>query len=264
MLRSAPVEPVEEPKLLIDQQPFRADYWARATAGDELLTELMQATTERQQRTKALAMTASYQSTFGTRSSFRQRSQTLDHLQDLALLLPVDDPRRAQLEKAISTLSAWTGATTSGPGSPAVRPLQRRRRGGVAGRPPFRSGSPPIGLDRARGGAPGELWRCHPGHVRRRSPPVAHADRRRSRQRRSRRACGPASATCTSTCWSSRTWTPTTSTGRSSCCSTRRRPSTTSGSTAGATCHLPAVAGRARCSTHSSPASRGTWRSTVA
>jgi beta-lactamase superfamily II metal-dependent hydrolase len=119
VLRSAPVEPVEEPKLLIDQQPFRADYWARATAGDELLTELMQATTERQQRTKALAMTASYQSTFGTRSSFRQRSQTLDHLQDLALLLPVDDPRRAHLEKAISTLSAWTGVPADGVGSPA-------------------------------------------------------------------------------------------------------------------------------------------------
>jgi beta-lactamase superfamily II metal-dependent hydrolase len=118
MLRSAPVEPVEEPKLLIDQQPFRADYWARATAGDELLTELMQATTERQLRTKALTMTASYQSTFGTRSSFRQRSQTLDHLQDLALLLPVDDPRRAQLERAISTLSAWAGVPTSGSGSP--------------------------------------------------------------------------------------------------------------------------------------------------
>ena len=80
-------------------------------------------------------MTASYQSTFGTRSSFRQRSQTLDHLQDLALLLPVDDPRRAQLEKAISTLSAWAGATMSGSGSSAIRQRQRRRRCRSAGRP---------------------------------------------------------------------------------------------------------------------------------
>ena len=65
----------------------------------------MQATTERQQRAKALAMTASYQATFGTRSasgSAVRRSTTCRTWP----LLPVDDPRRTQLERAISTLSA--------------------------------------------------------------------------------------------------------------------------------------------------------------
>ncbi|MGD9705072.1 MAG: CHAT domain-containing protein [Acidimicrobiia bacterium] len=136
VLRPAPREPSPAPPLLIDQQPFAADYWARVMTGDELLTELMQATTERQRKAKASEMTAAYRRTFGTRSSYRQRTQTLDHMQDLALLLPVDDPRRVRLEEAVSTLSAWTGPNGEGaapaPGAAsngvaAVEPRAARR-----------------------------------------------------------------------------------------------------------------------------------------
>ena len=116
--------------LLVDQQPHTESYWDRATKGDRLLTELMYTTNERQLSRIAMKMARAYQAAFGARSSWRERAQTLEHLSDLAMLLPAADPRRRQLERVGGQLAGWSGAA---PTPTEVAPQERGDGDGVGG-----------------------------------------------------------------------------------------------------------------------------------
>jgi hypothetical protein len=92
---------------LVDQTRVRyAEYWEAAAAGDAALTDLM--TTD----VSSLAdvgqrLARCYLDAFEGRSTWRERSSTIDHLRDLRDLLPTTDDRRARLDEALRQLLRW-------------------------------------------------------------------------------------------------------------------------------------------------------------
>ena len=63
-------------------------------------------------------MIAAYEQAFGSRSTWRERASSIDHLCDLRDLLDEDDDRCASITEAIAALERWerdnwTGGTMS-------------------------------------------------------------------------------------------------------------------------------------------------------
>jgi tetratricopeptide (TPR) repeat protein len=97
------------------------DFWLRAARGDRLLTTLVEGVaahrpdeeigTERLEASTATRdeMVTHYVAAFRLRSSARERASVIDHLDDLALLLPEDHPLAELLSGSAKELGAWPG-----------------------------------------------------------------------------------------------------------------------------------------------------------
>ena len=103
-----------------DRRPEPApDFWKRAKEGDRLLTELLEEAAHRAQmasmqfgdadfcKDRVNEMVAKYTAAFRLRSSGRERASVIDHLDDLAELIPSEHPLSNALESASSQLLAW-------------------------------------------------------------------------------------------------------------------------------------------------------------
>jgi tetratricopeptide (TPR) repeat protein len=104
------------------------NFWSRAARGDLLLTALVEEVAvgrpdeeigpERLEEWTVTRdeMVAHYVGAFRLRSSARERASVIDHLDDLALLLPVDHPLADLLRRAAKELRAWPGPERSSAG----------------------------------------------------------------------------------------------------------------------------------------------------
>ena len=104
------------------------DFWLRAARGDRLLTTLVEEVAghrpdeeigpERLEAWTATRdeMVTHYVAAFRLRSSARERASVIDHLDDLALLLPEDHPLAELLRGAAKELGAWPGPEQPSPG----------------------------------------------------------------------------------------------------------------------------------------------------
>lgn len=93
---------------LIDQR--RADpleFWSRADLGDRAVTSLIAADDDDARAAATGELTTAYEHAFASRSTWSERQSSLDHLDDLAALLPEDDPRRPFLQRARRDLEKW-------------------------------------------------------------------------------------------------------------------------------------------------------------
>jgi beta-lactamase superfamily II metal-dependent hydrolase len=82
------------------------DFWRAADRGDRLLTDLL-ASGPDERVAIAAAMVDEYERAFEGRSTYSERGSVIDHLEDLADLLPAQDPRREALRSALARLRVW-------------------------------------------------------------------------------------------------------------------------------------------------------------
>jgi hypothetical protein len=102
------VPEVEEEKI-VDASPARVgDFWARAASGDRTLTQLMLDEDEDGRRGATEILVTEYRKACSGRSTFAERSSSVDHLRDLHDLLAEDDPRRPYLTDALKVLQPWS------------------------------------------------------------------------------------------------------------------------------------------------------------
>jgi hypothetical protein len=93
---------------LIDQTRVRyVEYWDASDQGDAALTELLTAKTDEERQACREKMINAYINAFEGRSTWRERSSTIDHLRDLHDLLPETDDRRSQLAQALMAFQRW-------------------------------------------------------------------------------------------------------------------------------------------------------------
>ncbi len=97
------------PSTIVDAAPERVvDYWARAALGDLALTRLMVATTDEERAASEKSAVGYYIAACKSRSTFSERSSSVDHLRDLQDLLADDDERKPFLTDAWSKLKPWS------------------------------------------------------------------------------------------------------------------------------------------------------------
>ena len=84
---------------LIDRVRSLGDFWGRVADGDGALTRLMLADddTERESATKILV--DRYREAFRGRSTYAERSSSVDHLRDIEEVCPTDDANRTWLAR---------------------------------------------------------------------------------------------------------------------------------------------------------------------
>jgi hypothetical protein len=103
-----PASDAAKPVVRIDSRaPAHSDYWAAAAAGDQLLTRLLAGRADDDPAKITAAMTAAYEQAFSSRSTWRERASSIDHLCDLRDLLDESDDRRRHIAEAIATLQRW-------------------------------------------------------------------------------------------------------------------------------------------------------------
>jgi hypothetical protein len=83
------------------------DFWSRAERGDRLLTEALEIAGVEPDQARLDGMTEAYVAAFRLRSSARERASVIDHLEDLALLVPAVHPLAERLHGAAKDLAAW-------------------------------------------------------------------------------------------------------------------------------------------------------------
>jgi hypothetical protein len=94
-----------------DGRPERApDFWSRAERGDRLLTEALEVASDAPDQARLEDMIEAYRAAFRLRSSARERASVVDHLDDLAQLVPIDHPLAERLRVAAQGLAAWPGS----------------------------------------------------------------------------------------------------------------------------------------------------------
>ncbi|MGH9287782.1 MAG: tetratricopeptide repeat-containing protein [Acidimicrobiales bacterium] len=102
-----------------------ADFWSRAQRGDLLLTTLLEEVAARRPdeliheenevwERKRDELVDAYAAAFRLRSSARERASVIDHLDDLAELVPEDHPLAPLLRGASSRLKEWPETRQSG------------------------------------------------------------------------------------------------------------------------------------------------------
>jgi hypothetical protein len=105
---TAPASPPGPPPTVVDAaRPRGADFWGRAAAGDRALTRLMVAGTDDDRTAAATELVDHYTDAFRRRSTYSERSSSIDHLCDLRDLLPDGDPRHGVLDGAIAAFEEW-------------------------------------------------------------------------------------------------------------------------------------------------------------
>jgi CHAT domain len=110
-LRKSPDSPrTDKPaSIVVDAAPQRGvDYWARAALGDLALTRLMLATTDEERAASTKSVVDRYIAACKSRSTFSERSSSVDHLRDLQDLLANDDERKPFLTDAWNELQPWS------------------------------------------------------------------------------------------------------------------------------------------------------------
>jgi hypothetical protein len=113
--------PPDSPALQAERAP---DFWSRAERGDHLLTELLEAAAEEGRADARIApdvverwnaardeMVGWYVKAFRLRSSARERASVIDHLDDLAEIVPADHPLAVILRDASKQLGDWPNVT---------------------------------------------------------------------------------------------------------------------------------------------------------
>jgi hypothetical protein len=85
-----------------DPPPEAETFWDRARTGDDLLTSGIVSG-----QLDGTALVDAYDDAFRLRSSERERASVVDHLHDLADLLPADHPLGPPLKDAFARLSGW-------------------------------------------------------------------------------------------------------------------------------------------------------------
>ncbi len=97
------------PPTIVDAAPDRVvDYWARAELGDLALTRLMVATTDKKRAEAKKGAVGYYIAACKSRSTFSERSSSVDHLSDLQDLLADNDERKPFLTDAWNELKPWS------------------------------------------------------------------------------------------------------------------------------------------------------------
>lgn len=83
------------------------DFWGRAADGDLALTRLMLAADDDERASAQAALVHHYREAFRGRSTYAERSSTVDHMLDLSDVLPDGDRRRPYLTAALHDLRPW-------------------------------------------------------------------------------------------------------------------------------------------------------------
>jgi CHAT domain len=100
-----------------DGRPERApDFWSRAERGDRLLTEALEVAYDAPDEARLDGMIECYLAAFRLRSSARERASVVDHIDDLARLVPADHPLAERLHAAAKGLDAWPNAVSPATG----------------------------------------------------------------------------------------------------------------------------------------------------
>ena len=99
-----------------------SDFWSRSELGDRLLTSLVErAVTEQPSDETVVDLKAAYVNAFRLRSSAANRRSVIEHLEDIATLLPVDLELQRQLSAVAAELrDAWLPSATASPPSAVV------------------------------------------------------------------------------------------------------------------------------------------------
>lgn len=87
------------------------DFWSRSAVADRLLTDLMTMDDDAADNTQRIAagnMVAAYRRAFRSRSTYAERYSSIDHLQDLAELLPDGQQRKELLLECLHQLAEWS------------------------------------------------------------------------------------------------------------------------------------------------------------
>jgi len=109
------------PRPRMDQRRSHAgDFWSRADAGDRSLTKLIAAVDEPSRTSATDEVIRGYERAFASRSTWSERQSAIDHVGDLLDLLPVEDPRRAHLLRALDKLDQWEQVHIERVAAPAV------------------------------------------------------------------------------------------------------------------------------------------------
>lgn len=100
------------------------DFWGRVAAGDRALTDLMLADDDAERGSATAILVENYREAFRGRSTYAERSSSVDHLRDLGELLPDDDKRKLYLARVLEELRPWwlpfAPATSSTPETQAA------------------------------------------------------------------------------------------------------------------------------------------------
>ena len=100
------------------------DFWGRVAAGDRALTDLMLADDDAKRESATAILVDQYREAFRGRSTYAERSSSVDHLRDLGEVLPDDDKRKPYLARALEELRPWwlpfAPATSSTPEAQAA------------------------------------------------------------------------------------------------------------------------------------------------
>jgi len=103
------------------------DFWSRVSEGDLALTRLMLADDDAKRESAKEALVNYYREAFRGRSTYAERSSTVDHLQDLSEVLPDGDDRKPYLAAALNELRPWSNTfapATSADRRAGDRPLR--------------------------------------------------------------------------------------------------------------------------------------------
>jgi hypothetical protein len=85
-------------------------FWNRVADGDLALTRLMLAANDSERASAQADLVDCYREAFRGRSTYAERSSTVDHLRDLSEVLPDDDARTRFLATALDELSPWSNS----------------------------------------------------------------------------------------------------------------------------------------------------------
>ncbi|HEY6685846.1 MAG TPA: CHAT domain-containing protein [Propionibacteriaceae bacterium] len=102
------------------------DFWGRVAVGDRALTCLMLAGDKAERESATENLLDHYREAFRGRSTYAERSSSVDHLRDLDEVLPEEDERKPYLARVLDELRPWwlpfTPATSSTPEARAATP----------------------------------------------------------------------------------------------------------------------------------------------
>jgi len=83
------------------------DFWGRVAAGDRALTDLMLTDDNAKRESATQILVDHYREAFRGRSTYAERSSSVDHLRDISEVLPDEDERKPYLARALEELSPW-------------------------------------------------------------------------------------------------------------------------------------------------------------